>query len=176
MNRERSVGAVVLLDLPGQERRAIVQIRAADDSFPGCAQITIHGKVQKGESLRDALQRETHEEIREMFERVSMPPPPELEQLVEHPSQDLHVVGRASDARKQVASLSLTVRNPHIIDFLRPLIAENVIRLISSADLQQIVVINPRDPDQKKNGVRSGLLGMFEDERAVLHHLLVEEH
>ena len=172
MPRKRSIGAVVILDDPDGERKAVLQVRDQGDSFPGCAQLTVHGRVEDGESLKEALRRESHEEIEELFRRANQPSSPAILELAHVPPEPLHVEGRATTPKEQVVSLSLTVRDPSFLSLIQPLIDSGVIRLVSTNDLPNIVTINPKNPDQKQHGIGEGLIGMFADERQVVERVL----
>lgn len=77
---EWAVWALVTCEIDGK-KYAILQKRTADDSFPGCLQVTIHGGLEKKwgmktetnraerESMIDGLKRETVEEVTEMISR-----------------------------------------------------------------------------------------------------------
>jgi hypothetical protein len=77
---EWAVGALVTVEID-DKKYIILQKRAADDSFPGCLQVTVHGwleksgKIKEGtnraerETFIDGLMREVREEVSEMIWR-----------------------------------------------------------------------------------------------------------
>lgn len=82
MDKRRSVGLVIITEIPGKGKVAVLQIRGEinpeklpdgiDESFPGGCQVTMHGRVEWYEREDEALIRETHEELgREVGAAVS---------------------------------------------------------------------------------------------------------
>lgn len=68
--KKRMVGLVVLTDIPDMGRVAVLQRRGefnhekmGPESFPGLYQVTVHGKVEEGESSEVALYREFVEKL-----------------------------------------------------------------------------------------------------------------
>ncbi|MFA6080252.1 MAG: hypothetical protein WC753_02095 [Candidatus Gracilibacteria bacterium] len=71
-----AVGALVTCEINGK-KYVILQKRVADDSFPGCLQVTVHGGLKgtnkrKRESMSNGLGREVREEVYEILERSTL--------------------------------------------------------------------------------------------------------
>jgi hypothetical protein len=165
MPLKRSIGALAVID--SDDPSAIVQVRDAEDSYPGCLQLTIHGGVEDEETLKAALDRETREEIRELFQRASLFPPNDLIENVEATIHDIRIVHRIRTTNRQVVSLSAKL-DPSMTPYLRPLIERDIIRLVTRNELRDIRVINSDDPEHKKSGLGGSISAMFEDDLRVL--------
>ena len=176
MSRKKSIGVVALIEFIDEGTKAVLQVREQSDSFPGCSQLTFHGRVEEGEDLKTALRREAREELKELFDRASLPVPQVFENMIEVPPKSLHVAGRASTPIEQIASLSFTIRDPNVTTLIQPLVEAGIINLVSQDDLSQIVTINPKTKIHKKKGVGKGLIGMFADERLVLERVLSDQN
>ena len=71
---ERSVGLIVMADMPGLGLVAVLRERGywnfekmKPESYPGACQVTAHGKLEQGEEFIDALNRELGEELGDDF-------------------------------------------------------------------------------------------------------------
>lgn len=71
---KRSVGLIVMTQIPGGKLVAVLQRRGsfntekmAPESYPNCLQVTCHGGVKEDESFEFGLEREIVEELGEVF-------------------------------------------------------------------------------------------------------------
>lgn len=172
MPLKRSIGALAVID--SDYPAAILQVRDASDSYPGCLQLTVHGGVEDQETLKAALNRETREEVCELFQRASLFPPNDLIQNVEATIHDVRIVHRVRTSNRQVVSLSAKL-NPNMAPYLRPLIERDIIRLVTRNELRDIRVINSDDPEHKKGGRGGSVSAMFEDDLRVLKIVLGDQ-
>ena len=175
MDTKLSTGEVVLLKLPGSEPKVVVQIRSESDTYPGCAQLTIHGGVEEGEGFSDALRREVREEIAELFRRIGQKAPPLLAQYFDRSPDDLHLVEYFSDDRAGIASHSFTISDPRFLDLIAPLLEHGILRILSRTDVEKIRSIDPADEAIRKEGVDTNTIAMFRDEWKILKLLLFSE-
>ena len=74
---ERSVGLIVLTEIPGMGICAVLRERGyfnfekmKPESWPGACQVTAHGKLEGGERFYLAIHREVEEELGEKFARI----------------------------------------------------------------------------------------------------------
>ncbi|MBI2024888.1 MAG: hypothetical protein HYT03_02280 [Candidatus Harrisonbacteria bacterium] len=73
MGQKRSVGLVVVTDIPNMGRVAVLNRRGdfnyetmKPESYPGGCQVTVHGKAEENEEITEALKREELEELGEL--------------------------------------------------------------------------------------------------------------
>lgn len=102
---KRSVGLVILTEISISDPRpqrgtfmAVLQRRGTwnvekmkSESYPGCLQVTCHGKVEEGETFYSALIRESCEELGEAFTRKCQKDVP-LVKLVHHTDDEKEVI------------------------------------------------------------------------------------
>jgi hypothetical protein len=172
---KRSVGAVVVIDIPGGERKALLQLREGTDSFPGCAQLTVHGGANAGETVIAALGREAWEELHELFQRAATPVPSELENDIAHPHGFLHREGHTHTPREDIDSYSVIIHDQRLLELIQPLVDAGVLRLVTKQDLPAIVIVDPENEEHRTKGLGKDIIGMFADERRVLEHVLTTE-
>lgn len=74
---KRSVGLVVMVRIPKDGKEILMAVlqrrgrwnteKMAPESYPGCCQVTCHGKLKDGETFFQGLYRECHEELGTSF-------------------------------------------------------------------------------------------------------------
>jgi hypothetical protein len=103
MIMKRSVGLILMKNMDGR-MKALVQKRGrwnfAEDkpeTYPGCCQVSCHGRIEDGETEQSALQREIHEELGAWFAAW----------FLENRGDSLRKVVSIADDRKSVATYAL---------------------------------------------------------------------
>ena len=177
MTRKRSTGVLATIAHNG-ERKAVLQIRNSEDSYPGCAQVTFHGGLEKGEEddferVRDGLRREFGEEVRELFERTDAEPPTSLLERADNPPI-MQVISRVSSNKRQVVTLLCELDDQTFYEQIKPLIESGVVKLVGKDDLGKLCAIDRSNPDHKKHGVGDELIGMHTDELEVVQSVLTK--
>lgn len=158
--RKRSVGLVVLVQLPGSdEPSAVLQVRGefnhekmGPESYPGACQITAHGKCEEDETVERALIRETYEELGPHFANMA-----EYFPLIE--------LNRVDTPEKLVINYGMWVRNDDLTE-LRLTASTGGIRLIKKSQVDSIVDLKNFD---KTTGITDRrVTAMFSDEKEAL--------
>lgn len=100
------MGLVVLTEVPGNPGPALVAVlqrrgewnteKMAPESYPGACQVTVHGKVEKGESPSSALFREIDQELGaealEFLRRGALGPEHDFPELLKEETPDKLVI------------------------------------------------------------------------------------
>jgi len=150
---KKSVGLVVLT-VQGGMLRVCCQIRAgwnnekkAPESYPGCLQVTCHGKLEEGEDFYEGLIRESNEELGVAFTAACQA---DIE-LVE--------VGNVRNEKSWVITYAAQIPS----DRLALIKKENGVGflILRAEDVSDIV---PITPDMKEHGAPDGKMAMFQDE------------
>lgn len=162
---KRSVGLLVMVRMPdrkvrnGNQLMACLQRRGtfnhekmAPESFPGCLQVTCHGRLEEGESLETALIREMQEELGWEFAATYQ------REYVRKPIST--VLTEISTTKKEVATYGVIFEIEFIRDLVRLGPDSGGLIYITAKQVECIV---PITDDMKQLG--SGeLLAMFSDE------------
>ena len=182
MSRRRAIGVLCMVKDPeSDECCALLQIRGkindekgGPESFPGAAQVTVHGGVESDERLRLALAREVREEVESVLAHLGIDDVPDAyapKSLVSR-RITLHRLTTLTNAKKQMATMGCVIDDPNLFRLLIESLpaSKNLpldhpsFRVVREAELDQIKIIDPGDPIQKKEGFSNGELAMFGDE------------
>ncbi|MDP7247061.1 MAG: hypothetical protein QF741_00360 [Candidatus Peribacteraceae bacterium] len=163
----------------GGEKKAILQIRDSSDSYPGCAQVTFHGKMERDhygelEQFVDGLRRELYEEAHELFKRASLMPNSALfSRFRDFP--EMQIASCIRNKKQQVVTLLCHINDPELYDQIKPLFDAGVLRLVGEDDLDNLCAIEKGNAAQKQYGMGDGLIGMHADEFEVVQSVLTEQ-
>ena len=186
---KRAIGAIAVYDDPEKGRVAFLQVRKADDSYPGCVEKTWGGGVEDGERFSEAVCREYGEELRECIRRAlgqNAQIPQELtglqkketdQVMTEEPSEatvDSHtgkyVLRRLNvlrqEGKKLVVTLLCEILDPAVVSEIQPMIDAGVLIPLTAGELDRLT---PIAAEHKHTGIpveerQEGKLGMFPDE------------
>lgn len=165
---ERSVGLIVMADMPGMGLAAVLRERGywnfekmKPESYPGGCQVTAHGKLEEGESFETALAREIKEELGEQFSRALF--------VVEALSQaggffkeGILEVHREETSEKVVITFATKV-DGYFISHVRLGPETGGLRLLAWSELEKIVDLREFS---KETGVPDRVtIAMFPDEK-----------
>ena len=151
---EKSVGLIVLTEIPGMGLCAILRERGyfnlekmQPESWTGACQVTAHGRLEEGEDFYTAIYREMKEELGEKFAYSS---PMRLE------------VSRLQIKNKEIVTFTFKV-DPDRLKEIRLSFESGSIRLLRRHEVNNIVDITSFDkiegvPDRKT-------IAMFLDEK-----------
>lgn len=120
----------------------------APESFPGCLQVSCHGKLEEGEDFYDALIRESYEELGDKFTGLCQN------------DVRLHIVAEVKDDKKHVLTCAAFVTEERLGMIEKGKDVGDLVYL-SEAEVDQII---PIDPSMKENGAPEGKNAMFQDE------------
>lgn len=118
------------------------------ESFPGCLQVSCHGKLEEGEDFYTALIRESKEELGSNFTK-----------LCQNDVQ-LHKVIEVDDEKKHVVTYAAFVTEERLA-MIEPGKDVGGLVYLSEAEVNQII---PIDSSMKENGAPDGKNAMFQDE------------
>lgn len=173
----RSIGLLVLLDLPDRARGALLRIRDVRDpktgdpqSFPGLAQVTVHGTVEPEEHLQHAILREASEELAEMFRAAGKEQPTSsmFRCLLRYFPRRLHALTRRDTPQERVVTLGCCLEEDDVMEHLRPLLEADQMRIVREKDLPRIRIVDPLDAVRRATLIRTPQLAMFPDELEAL--------
>ncbi len=106
--KKRSVGLVVLTEIPEVGVVAVLQRRSPTDSYSGGCQVTCHGRIEEGEDHYSALRRESIEELGERAALVILPPT----------LDGLTLLVEKSDEKEDATTYGIFVPDPAFLDLL----------------------------------------------------------
>ena len=166
MAEKRSVGLVVLTEIPGIGPVAVLQRRGefnhekmGPESFPGACQVTCHGKVEEGEDQLKALFREIREELGEDMEALLS---------LALAGNKMLIVSQEQTEEKIVSTWAAIV-GEEFFDILRLGPSTGGLRLVRKEDVENIQILDLKDPDQKRDGVTDRrVTAMFADEKRAI--------
>ncbi|MDD4803677.1 MAG: NUDIX hydrolase [Candidatus Pacebacteria bacterium] len=152
--KKRSVGLVIITQANGilfavcQKRAQWNTEKDMPESFPGCLQVSCHGKLEESEDFYAALIRESKEELGDKFTR-----------LCQNDVQ-LHKMVEVDDEKKHVVTYAAFVTEERLA-MIEPGKDVGGLVYLSEAEVNQII---PIDPSMKENGSPDGKNAMFQDE------------
>lgn len=151
---KKSVGLVVIIK-KAEELYAVLQKRSAwnhekdaPESFPGCLQVTCHGKLEEDESFVMALVRECMEELGKEFTQCVQIYHPVVK-VFDREKDGKHVITYATMVKEQTLSLVSLGQEVEVLIH------------VSKKDVEKIIPITDK---MKKNGAPAGEMAMFSDE------------
>ena len=174
--KKRSVGLILIIDVPGYGRVAVLQKRGEfnhetmkPESWPGACQVTVHGGRNDGDSYPyGTLLRETGEELSEDFldalyvycfgEEVDLDNPPELD------FKEITTEVAAVDTDTQEArTYAMYVSDPGVLKSIRLNASSGGLRLVTEFQIE--CAHSLEDGFNKYDGVRvRDFIAMFPDE------------
>lgn len=151
---KQSVG-LIILTVEGGILRTLCQIRAkwnneknAPESYPGCLQVTCHGKLEEGEGFLPALVRESNEELGDAFTEACQ--------------KDMSLVEVANVRNEKSWVITYAALVPSIrLKLLNPGKDVAGFKSLTAKDVSEII---PITPDMKERGAPNGKMAMFQDE------------
>lgn len=161
--QKKSVGLQIVSKNVSGELVAILQVRAkwnteknVPETFPGCCQVTVHGKLEDGEDFIQALKRETEEEL---GKEVS----PHILKLID--AQNLKELTNNQTPEKHIITYGVLID----ADTLNILINREVnnsfggFKVITQKDIAQIV--DMKTIDKIKGVTDASTIAMFPDDK-----------
>lgn len=156
MERKKAVGLVVLTRINGGPLKAVLQVRGkfnhekmGPESFPGACQVTVHGGLEKDETFKDALLRETRQEVGNNANR-----------LLEKNIKNLREVARVETPKKLVVTYG-AILPPDFLAKMKLNVSTGGIRLVGHKELDNLIELTDKE---KTAGVPDDLVAMFPDE------------
>ncbi len=157
--KKRSVGLVVLTDLPERGRVAALQVRGEwnfekmkPESWPGACQVTVHGKVEEcDKNWEDALFREASEEMEGGVSSAV---------YLARGNNYLRPISQEIEAGEEVRTYALLL-NPKDFESVRLHVSSGGIRFVTEEQARQVWNIHQF---KKNEGVPRDITAMFPDE------------
>ena len=160
-----SVGLVVLVDVPSMGGRvAVLQVRGrfnhekmGPESYPGCCQVTVHGKCEDEEGIMGALFREIEEEL---GEKTAL--------ILQNKYLKNEFVGLCLKEKEGVINYGVIFSSDSSVYFLNSIrlnASTGGLRFIRQVDIDDIIDIRLFD---KTIGVKDLATAMFLDEKEAL--------
>lgn len=165
---QKSIGLLILTELPDLGRVAILQIRGEfnhetmkAETFPGGCQATCHGKAEQGECLPFALFRELDGEIGKKA----------ADMLYEifHPRQDSGYVfcpkvsESSAEGPTEIATTYAVIMPPDILRIIRLSPSSGGLRLLKENEIP--LIQNLRDFDRSEGVIDRRVIAMIPDEK-----------
>ncbi len=186
---KRAIGSIAVYNDPTKGRTALLQVRKADDSYPGCVEKTWGGGAAEGERLSKAVCREYAEELRECVSRTLGDDAPlpqvltdlhkdETDQVMTEEPQETTVDLREGtytlrrlnvlrqEGKKLVVTLLCEIHDPALVAAVQPMIDAGVLLPLTANELDRLT---PISGEHKQSGIpddqkQQGKLGMCPDE------------
>jgi len=159
---ERSVGLIVLTEIPGRGLVAVLRERGSFSFermkpalWPGACQVTAHGKLEEDEDFLTALYREVEEELGEKFALCFL-------SVIARDSSMLVEAFRVQKPKKEIVTFAAKVE-PLLLKKIRLGPETGGIRFLTHEEVSSVVDVTSFDkaagvPDRKT-------IAMFSDER-----------
>lgn len=160
MSKRRGAGLVLTSEHPQLGVFALLSRRGTynwekmePESFPGACQVTCHGGVEEGEDFLSGLYREAEQELGLQFAKA----------LRLH-EKELRGVGYKNDDRAEVVTQGLHVD----FELIEMIFADRGMEKFVPCTVElarNIRVLDPKNKDERRNGVTDGSIAMFDDEK-----------
>ena len=167
---ERSVGLVVLTEIPGMGLVAVLRERGYWNfekmrplKWPGCSQGTASGKLETGEVFDEALAREVTEELGTEFAL-------RFQSHLDHNSSALVEVGRSPRGDGEVVTYAVKL-DRGLFGEIRLSPETGGLRLVSREEVEGIIELDADNKDQEREGMldrKRTLIAMFPEVKRAL--------
>ena len=167
---ERSVELVVLTEVPGMGLVAVVRERGyysiermKPALWPGGCQVTVHGKVEAGESLNDALFREMREELGKEFADAVFVVDTLRRDAGKAPEETVREVNRLETTEKSVVTFAVKADIYMLATTMRLSVESGALRFVRREEISEIADL--RSFDITTGVPVRNVIAMFPDER-----------